>query len=195
VSTSPAIVLRDQATGRFVTVDMRGADRRSRSIDLEDLRRGDLVSLSGHWRGGVFTAYRVEGVNSGRGLRWRTETCGILTGMQALREQIVYALEGEGAHPGFNDATNGLGRALQGKRPEGAAHSPWELLEHMRLAQLDILQFTRNDPDYAPLDFPHGYWPRTPEPPDERSRPDYPSRGVILITGSLRGQTTRTPNS
>jgi len=70
VSTSPAIVLRDQATGRFVTVDMRGADRRSRSIDLEDLRRGDLVSLSGHWRGGVFTAYRVEGVNSGRGQRW-----------------------------------------------------------------------------------------------------------------------------
>ena len=83
-----------------------------------------------------------------------------------LREQLVYALEGEGAHAGFSDATNGLDRALQGRRPEGAAHSPWELLEHMRLAQSDILKFTRNDPDYAPLEFPHGYWPRMPEPPE-----------------------------
>jgi hypothetical protein len=50
---------------------MRGAERRYRSIDLEDLRRGDLVSLSGDWvRGGVFSAYRVESVNSGRGRRW-----------------------------------------------------------------------------------------------------------------------------
>jgi hypothetical protein len=65
------IVLRDQETGRFVTVDMRGADRRERSVDLEDLRRGDFVSLSGDWsRGGVFSAYRVESVNSGRGRRY-----------------------------------------------------------------------------------------------------------------------------
>jgi len=65
------IVLRDQQTGRFVTVDMRGADRRARSVDLEDLRRGDFVSLSGDWRGGgvVFFADRVESVNSGRGRR------------------------------------------------------------------------------------------------------------------------------
>jgi hypothetical protein len=65
------LVLRDQATGRHITVDMRGADRRDRSIDLEDLRRGDLVALSGDWsRGGVFSAYRVESVNSGRGRRY-----------------------------------------------------------------------------------------------------------------------------
>lgn len=86
--------------------------------------------------------------------------------MQTLRDHIVYALEGEGAHAGFHDTTNHLDRALQGKRPEGAGHSAWELLEHMRLAQRDILEFTRNDPDYAPLEFPHGYWPRTPEPPE-----------------------------
>ena len=62
------LVLRDQATGRFVTVDMRGADRRYRSVDLEDLRRGDFVALSGDWsRAGVFSAYRVESVNSSRG--------------------------------------------------------------------------------------------------------------------------------
>jgi hypothetical protein len=60
------LVLRDQATGRFVTVDMRDADRRYRSVDLEDLRRGDVVSLSGDWtRGGIFSASRIESVNSG----------------------------------------------------------------------------------------------------------------------------------
>lgn len=65
------IVLREQGTGRFVTVDMRGTDRRFRSIDVEDLRRGDFVSLSGDWsRGGVFSAYRVESVDSGRGRRY-----------------------------------------------------------------------------------------------------------------------------
>jgi uncharacterized damage-inducible protein DinB len=84
-----------------------------------------------------------------------------------LREQIVYALNGEGAHAGFNDAVSRLDAPLRGKRPEGAAHSPWQLLEHMRLAQADILRFTRNDPDYAALDFPDGYWPRTPAPPDD----------------------------
>ncbi len=62
------LVIRDNATGRFVTVDMRRADRRSRSVDLDDLRRGDYVSLSGEWvRGGVFAASRVESVSSGRG--------------------------------------------------------------------------------------------------------------------------------
>lgn len=61
------LVLRDDATGRFVTVDMRRADRRSRSVDLNDLRRGDYVSLSGEWvRGNVFSASRVDTVSNGR---------------------------------------------------------------------------------------------------------------------------------
>jgi hypothetical protein len=88
---------------------------------------------------------------------------------KSLREQIAYALSGEGAHAGFDDSVNRLAPPLQGKRPEGAAHSPWELLEHMRIAQADILAFTRNDPDYAPLDFPSGYWPGTQAPPDEEA--------------------------
>ena len=62
------LTLRDDATGRFVTVDMRRADRQARSVDLDDLRRGDYVSLSGEWiRGGLFAAYRVDSVSSGRG--------------------------------------------------------------------------------------------------------------------------------
>ena len=62
------LVLREEVTGRFITVDMRAADRRYRSVDLDDLRRGDFVSLSGDWlRGGLFGATRVESVTSGRG--------------------------------------------------------------------------------------------------------------------------------
>ena len=84
----------------------------------------------------------------------------------SLKDQIVEALKGDGAHAGFDDTVSGLDPALQGKRPQGAAHSPWELLEHLRLAQRDILEFTRNDPGYKSLEFPSGYWPKSPEPPD-----------------------------
>ena len=59
------LVLRDERTGRFVTVDMRNTDRRGR-IDADDLRRGDIVSLSGQWIRGTFVAYRVDDVRSGR---------------------------------------------------------------------------------------------------------------------------------
>ncbi len=59
------LVLREQSTGRFVIVDMRDSDRRYRSVDLDDLRRGDFLVLSGEWiRGNVFAASRVESVRS-----------------------------------------------------------------------------------------------------------------------------------
>ena len=59
-------------------------------------------------------------------------------------------------------------RILSGKRPKGAAHSPWEVLEHMRTAQWDILEFTRN-PKHVSPEFPAGYWPKTPAPPDNKA--------------------------
>jgi len=59
------LVLRHDSSGRYVSVDMRRTDsRRDRSIDLNDLRRGDYVSLSGDWSRVVFTAYRTENVHS-----------------------------------------------------------------------------------------------------------------------------------
>lgn len=84
----------------------------------------------------------------------------------SLRDQIVEALRGEGAHAGFGDSVSGLDPALQGKRPPGSAHSPWELIEHLRLAQRDILEYTRGDEGYEEREFPSGYWPSSPEPPD-----------------------------
>jgi uncharacterized damage-inducible protein DinB len=84
---------------------------------------------------------------------------------QSLREHLLYLLRGGGAHCHFEAAVADLPADLRGAKPPGAPHSPWQLLEHMRLAQWDILDFCRN-PDYAQLDFPSGYWPASQAPPD-----------------------------
>ena len=83
---------------------------------------------------------------------------------QSLREHVLYLLRGGGAHAHFENAVKGLPVALRGKRPKGAEHSPWEILEHMRLAQSDILEFSRDAKHVSP-EWPGGYWPKTPAPP------------------------------
>ena len=87
---------------------------------------------------------------------------------KSLPEHLVELLEGGHAHITFDDAVKGWPANLQGIRPEGAAHSPWEVLEHMRIAQLDILEFTRN-PKHVSPEFPAGYWPKMPAPPDAKA--------------------------
>ncbi len=87
---------------------------------------------------------------------------------KTLREHILYLLGGGGAHAGFEDAVKGLPAGLRGTVPHGAPHSAWELLEHMRLAQWDILEFTRN-PKHVSPEWPAGYWPATPAPPRDTS--------------------------
>jgi hypothetical protein len=82
-----------------------------------------------------------------------------------LREHLLYLLKGGGAHANFDKAIEGLPAALRGKRPEGAEHSPWEILEHMRIAQWDILEFSR-DAEHTSPEWPAGYWPETQTPPD-----------------------------
>jgi DinB superfamily len=87
---------------------------------------------------------------------------------QALRDHLLYLLSDGGAHLKFDVAVKDLSANLRGKRPRGAEHSPWELLEHMRIAQWDILEFSRNHKHKSP-DFPDGYWPKTQAPPDDKS--------------------------
>lgn len=82
---------------------------------------------------------------------------------QALREHLLYLLRGGGAHVNFETAIKGLPADLRGKRPKGVEHSPWEILEHMRLAQWDILEFSR-DAKHASPEWPEGYWPKTAAP-------------------------------
>jgi uncharacterized damage-inducible protein DinB len=86
----------------------------------------------------------------------------------AIRRHLVSALDWEDAHVGFDAAVKRLPAALAGRRPKGFPHSPWELLEHIRLAQRDLLDFCLN-PDYAAGRFPDDYWPKGPRPPRAKS--------------------------
>jgi hypothetical protein len=81
-----------------------------------------------------------------------------------LREHLVKLLEWEDAHVNFDTAVDGIPPPLQRVRPEGLPYSPWELLEHMRLTQNDILNFCRNR-DYKAPKWPDEYWPKTTSPP------------------------------
>ena len=83
---------------------------------------------------------------------------------EALREHLLYLLRGGGAHIDFDTAVKGLPADLRGKRPPRASHSPWELLEHMRIAQWDIVEFSRDANHQSPK-WPQGYWPKSPAPP------------------------------
>ena len=83
----------------------------------------------------------------------------------ALREHLLYLLRGGGAHLDFDKAVAGLPPELRGVRPAGLPHSPWRLLEHLRIAQWDILEFSRN-PRHVSPPFPEGYWPQGDAPPD-----------------------------
>jgi hypothetical protein len=81
-----------------------------------------------------------------------------------LREQIVRLLTARQAHATLDDAVRGFPVRLAGKRPKGAEHTAWQLLEHIRIAQFDILDFCRN-PQYQERRFPDDYWPATASPP------------------------------
>ena len=83
----------------------------------------------------------------------------------ALREHLLYLLRRGDAHPDFEKAVAGLPPGLRGVRPADLPHSPWRLLEHMRIAQWDILRFSI-DPKHVSPEFPQGYWPDGDAPPD-----------------------------
>jgi hypothetical protein len=80
-----------------------------------------------------------------------------------LRDHIIYLLDGGGAHVRFDDAVKNMPEELRGVKPDGLPHSAWMLLEHLRLAQRDILEFCRNS-KYKSPEWPKGYWPETEAP-------------------------------
>ena len=87
---------------------------------------------------------------------------------KSLREDIVSLLTKGNAHASFDDAIKDLPANLRGKRPAGLPHSPWELLEHLRIAQWDIIEYALN-PKHESPEWPSGYWPPSPEPPDTKA--------------------------
>jgi uncharacterized damage-inducible protein DinB len=86
----------------------------------------------------------------------------------ALREHLVNLLTKPQAHATFDDAVKGLDPELRGKVAKGAEHSPWQLLEHLRIAQLDILEFSRTAKHESPK-WPEGYWPKEKAPEDDKA--------------------------
>jgi DinB superfamily len=83
-----------------------------------------------------------------------------------LRDHVLQLLRGGSAHLDFDAAVKNFPVALRGRRPARSPHSAWELLEHLRIAQSDILEFSR-DAKYRSPAFPEGYWPESPKPPND----------------------------
>jgi DinB superfamily len=84
---------------------------------------------------------------------------------KSLRQHLLDLLDGGNAHAKFDDIIKDLPANLRGTKPPNFPHSPWMLLEHLRIAQHDILDFSIN-PKYAALEWPKGYWPKTEAPPN-----------------------------
>jgi len=89
-----------------------------------------------------------------------------MTTDKALREHLLHLLRGGGAHLTFKEAIADLPASLRGRKPAGLPYTPWRLLEHMRIAQWDIVEFATNPRHISP-EFPEGYWPPGDAPPDE----------------------------
>ena len=83
---------------------------------------------------------------------------------QSLRKHVIALLDGGQAYATFDKIINDFPAKLRGVVPKGLPHSAWMLLEHLRLTQWDILDFSRN-PKYATAKWPDDYWPKDPAPP------------------------------
>jgi hypothetical protein len=88
--------------------------------------------------------------------------------MDAIRNELAFQLRGGNAHASFEKAVEGFQTAKQGMVPEGMPYSGWQLLEHIRIAQADMLEFCTN-PNYKAPKWPDDYWPKSPEPPDGKA--------------------------
>ena len=83
---------------------------------------------------------------------------------KALREHLLYLLDGGGAHAKFEDVIKDFPPKLRGQKVSGVPYTAWMVLEHMRIAQWDILEFSRNRKYSAPK-WPDEYWPKSEAPP------------------------------
>ena len=95
---------------------------------------------------------------------------------KTTRELLLEQLEGRNAHVDFDQAVQGLTFKQTGIKVEGLPHTIWELIEHIRIAQADILEFCKN-PDYEELDWPKDYWPEASMP--ESKQPLEASVGAV----------------
>jgi uncharacterized damage-inducible protein DinB len=100
---------------------------------------------------------------------------------KAFRDHLVRVLDWEEAHAGFNKAIDGIPTDRRGALAAGFEHSPWQLLEHIRIAQEDILDFCVNPGYVHNMKWPDDYWPKDPSPPSAKAW----SESVASYTRSL----------
>ncbi len=98
-----------------------------------------------------------------------------------LRDQLVELLRGGSAHADLNKSLADFPGGLAGKKPQGAPHTAWQLLEHLRLALHDLLEFSTSSEYLAP-NWPEDYWPKTDAPPS----PEAWEESVTAIKGDLQ---------
>src|SRR5437667_5163222 len=82
-----------------------------------------------------------------------------------VRQELLALLRGGNAHVAFDQVIKDFPAKLRGIKPNGAPHTAWQLLEHMRIGQWDILEFSRSSKHVSP-EWPGGYWPKTEKPPN-----------------------------
>lgn len=86
----------------------------------------------------------------------------------SFRKEIISHLTEDHAHAGFDAAVKNFPANLRGERPHGVPHSAYQLVEHLRIAQWDIVEYALN-PNHKSPNFPDGYWPKSPEPPNAKA--------------------------
>ena len=84
----------------------------------------------------------------------------------SLRQHLANLLTKASAHVEATTELKEFPAQLRGRKPEGAPYTPWQVLEHMRIAQWDILRFSMDSKHVSPK-FPDGYWPKTAAPPSD----------------------------
>jgi uncharacterized damage-inducible protein DinB len=89
--------------------------------------------------------------------------------IDAVRDHLVRVLDWEDAHAGFDKAVDAIPPDKRGARAAGFEHSPWQLLEHLRRAQDDILDFCVNTNYTHTLTWPDDYWPKEPAPSSDQA--------------------------
>jgi hypothetical protein len=85
---------------------------------------------------------------------------------RVLRENLVEFLRGASAHADFDSVVKDFPAELRGKKPKGAGHSAWQLVEHIRIALDDLYEFSVN-PKYTAMKWPDDYWPKEAAPPSD----------------------------
>lgn len=88
---------------------------------------------------------------------------------EAIRDHLMRALDWEEAHVGFDTAVEGIPVDKRGQRAAGFEHTIWQLIEHIRIAQEDILDFCVNAHYEHTRKWPDDYWPKEPAPPNQQA--------------------------